>query len=461
MISITLDRRCARIGLSVLALSLAVCLSPGNARGLCCETRAGTCRDGLLAPLLSCLQSPGTLTVGEMCRANRCVPIAPTPVPTATRTATSTRTRTPTRPPNTATATRTATKPTPTRTARSTATAMSTRVPSATNTAVPTSTSTRVPTATNSPLPTSTATLAPSATNTAVPTSTSTPVPTATDTPLPTSTETLAPTTTDTPLPTSTSTVAPSATNTPVPTATAIDTATPSSTATPTATYTPTATPICGDGVVAGGEQCDLGQLNGQPTTCCTAGCTAVAVGTPCDDGEECTENDACAPAGVCSGAAVAPGPPIITAIFNDEVPANLDSITPIIIEGSVDNVLYAFVFDPAGCFNPSAPETNFHWQINTPAVTGYTARGIRGYRDDVLEVDADSIPNFAPNSITFVFTATSGVPPYLSTTASFRAVYRNSALTIGHSTICQVMQETGHGCDIEAALAVLPGTPT
>jgi len=39
--------------------------------------------------------------------------------------------------------------------------------------------------------------------------------------------------------------------------------------------------------------------------------------------------------------------------------------------------------------------------------------------------------------------------------------MYRNSALLIGMSTTCQTMQETGSGCDIEAALAVLLGTPS
>lgn len=230
---------------------------------------------------------------------------------------------------------------------------------------------------------------------------------------------------------------------------------------TPTGTSTPTATatPICGDGEVEGGEQCDQGALNGQANTCCTATCTAVEAGTPCDDGDECTESDACSVGGICGGEAVSPGPPIIKAILAEDVPANLDGVTPITVEGSVDNIVHAFVFDPAACFSPSAPAPTYHWVINTPVVNGYTARGIRGYRGNVLEVDADSIPNFIPNSVIFVFTATSGTPPYLSTTVSFRALYRNSALTLGHSTTCQTMQETGHGCDIEAALPVLPGT--
>jgi hypothetical protein len=81
------------------------------------------------------------------------------------------------------------------------------------------------------------------------------------------------------------------------------------------------------------------------------------------------------------------------------------------------------------------------------------------------LTIEADSIPKFEPNTITFTFTVTSQVPNpsgiFFTTTKTFRIVYRNSALLIGMSSTCQTMQQTGNGCDIEAALAVLPGTPT
>jgi hypothetical protein len=43
----------------------------------------------------------------------------------------------------------------------------------------------------------------------------------------------------------------------------------------------------------------------------------------------------------------------------------------------------------------------------------------------------------------------------------SFKVTYRDSALTLAMSTTCQSMQQVGNGCYIEAALAVVPGTPT
>src|SRR6188474_367757 len=38
----------------------------------------------------------------------------------------------------------------------------------------------------------------------------------------------------------------------------------------------------CGDGVVDGGEQCDLGAGNGSATSCCTTLCEFRAVGLTC-----------------------------------------------------------------------------------------------------------------------------------------------------------------------------------
>lgn len=157
--------------------------------------------------------------------------------------------------------------------------------------------------------------------------------------------------------------------------------------------------------------------------------------------------------------------PPVIKEIDVEETAAVLDGVTRIVIEGSEDNIVTAFWFDPALCYFPSMPAPTFHWVINTPNAQGYTARGISGYQNDTLEIAANSIPDFIPATITFQFTVTSSVPNpsgnFLSTTKSFRALYRNSALTIGMSTTCQTMQETGNGCDIEAALAVVPGTQT
>jgi hypothetical protein len=137
--------------------------------------------------------------------------------------------------------------------------------------------------------------------------------------------------------------------------------------------------------------------------------------------------------------------------------------VTPILVEGDEDNTVQAFWTDPRACASDPAP--TFHWVINTPNTQGYTARGITGYQIDTLEIEANSIPDFAPATITFQFTVTSQVPnpsgTFFATTKSFRAQYRDSALTIGMSTTCQTQQQTGNGCDIEAALAIVPGTPT
>ena len=155
--------------------------------------------------------------------------------------------------------------------------------------------------------------------------------------------------------------------------------------------------------------------------------------------------------------------PPTIDEISVEDTPAILNGVTPIPIEGSEDATAQAFWTDPRAC--ASDPPPTFHWVINTPNTPGYTARGIAGYITDTLTIEANSIPDFVPATITFQFTVTSQVPNpsgiFYETTKSFRAQYRDSALTIGMSTTCQSMQQTGNGCDIEAALAVLPGTPT
>lgn len=57
--------------------------------------------------------------------------------------------------------------------------------------------------------------------------------------------------------------------------------------------------PVCGDGVIDSGEQCDDG--NTQNGDCCSSTCVYEPNGSPCgDDGNQCT-NDVCNGAGVCT----------------------------------------------------------------------------------------------------------------------------------------------------------------
>jgi hypothetical protein len=141
---------------------------------------------------------------------------------------------------------------------------------------------------------------------------------------------------------------------------------------------------------------------------------------------------------------------------------ANLDDMTAITVEGSQDNVMQAFWTDPRACASDPAPL--FHWVITTPKTVGYTAQGITGYQTDTLTVSADSIPDFGLLTTTFSFTVTSQVPNpsgvFYTTTASFRLLYRDSALTILMSATCQTMLVAGMGCDIPAALELPPGAP-
>ena len=346
---------------------------------------------------VACQQLHGTFYPNRKCALFGCVPVNPPPTPT--RTATPSATRTPTLTP--------------------TASPTKTRINTPSQTGTPTLSPT--PTATNTPSETSTRTPIPTLTVTA----TATPI----DTPTSTAADTAAATATDTPTSTSTPTVTTIQTDTATPTSTPSATASASATGTVTPTATPTATATL------------------PPTPSPTPTDTPVVPPppNPCDLAHALTL------------------PPTIDEIWVEGTPAVLDGNTPITIEGSVDNVAQAFWTDPRQC--ATDPPPLFHWVINTPLVTGYTARGISGYRADILEIDADSIPKFEPNTITFTFTVTSQVPNpsgvFFSTTKTFRALYRNSGLLIGMSTTCQTMQQTGSGCDIEAALAVVPGTPT
>ena len=56
--------------------------------------------------------------------------------------------------------------------------------------------------------------------------------------------------------------------------------------------------PICGNGVVEVGEQCDDG--NTSAGDCCGATCSFEALGSPCEDGNACTQGDTCNGSGAC-----------------------------------------------------------------------------------------------------------------------------------------------------------------
>ncbi|HLK11005.1 MAG TPA: hypothetical protein VKW76_06460 [Candidatus Binatia bacterium] len=74
---------------------------------------------------------------------------------------------------------------------------------------------------------------------------------------------------------------------------------------TTTSTTTTTTTlplPVCGNGVLDPGEQCDDGPKNGTPASCCTSTCTLQPGGTACaDDGNLCTADVCTGTADVCS----------------------------------------------------------------------------------------------------------------------------------------------------------------
>jgi hypothetical protein len=58
--------------------------------------------------------------------------------------------------------------------------------------------------------------------------------------------------------------------------------------------------PVCGNGALEGGEECDDGNV--APGDCCSATCTFEALGSACDDGQFCTVSETCDGSGVCGG---------------------------------------------------------------------------------------------------------------------------------------------------------------
>jgi cysteine-rich repeat protein len=128
------------------------------------------------------------------------------------------------------------------------------------------------------------------------------PTPTPTVAAISTPTATATGTPTATPTTTETSTVTPTYTPTPAPTSTS--TATPTRTDTPTVTPT-TSSPVCGNGIVETGEQCDDG--NTVDGDCCSAACQAEPDGPASCDGNACTRPDTCTN-GVCTPGACADG---------------------------------------------------------------------------------------------------------------------------------------------------------
>jgi cysteine-rich repeat protein len=238
-----------------------------------------------------------------------------TQTPTSTGTSTHTPTQTPTDTPTAVdTQTETPTQ-TPTQTSTDTPTAAdtATQTPTDTATATPTDTPTAADTATETPTltPTETPTDTPTAADTATETPTQTPTEVPTDTPTAIDTGTATPTGT----PTDSPTVVDTATQTPTdtPTDTPTSTGTPADTATPTATATASATPptVCGDGIVALGEQCDLGAANCAPGTCCDSSCDSLCrkIGR-CTGNQACCTSDADCPAseGCCGDSVVGTG---------------------------------------------------------------------------------------------------------------------------------------------------------
>jgi cysteine-rich repeat protein len=84
-----------------------------------------------------------------------------------------------------------------------------------------------------------------------------------------------------------------------------------------TATYV--VVPVCGDGIVGYGEQCDDGS---HPTGCCSANCRLEAPGFPCDDRNACTAASSCLAGGCIEGDATVCTPPDLCATATGCLPS-------------------------------------------------------------------------------------------------------------------------------------------
>jgi subtilisin-like proprotein convertase family protein len=121
------------------------------------------------------------------------------------------------------------------------------------------------------------------------PTATASPTPSPSPTSSPAASPTAAPGPTVSPSPTPEPTPSPSPSPSPAP-------ATPSPSPSPTAT----AAPICGNGQVEAGEQCDDAAKNGTGASCCATDCTFKPTGPASCDANACTTGDFCN-SGVCT----------------------------------------------------------------------------------------------------------------------------------------------------------------
>jgi cysteine-rich repeat protein len=80
--------------------------------------------------------------------------------------------------------------------------------------------------------------------------------------------------------------------------------------------------PICGNGIVESGEQCDDGAANGTASSCCTATCTFQALGTPCTGGT-CDGVDTCLPGATTTTTSISTGTTSTTLVACGATPAS------------------------------------------------------------------------------------------------------------------------------------------
>ena len=118
--------------------------------------------------------------------------------------------------------------------------------------------------------------------------------------------------------------------------------------------------------------------------------------------------------------------PPIPVAV-NDGTELVGDGITPVTVEGSVDTLI-----DASQCIDPRHCGTNdtltYHWVIDTPLVSSYSARGITGYHSPVLSILTDSIPNFSGNVTVLQLTVTHQPFDFSATTSQTTTrIYRTA----------------------------------